>query len=73
MEDSKRGNLPTCHGIKLSKEQCPHTPLDRERMSKIPYASAIGSIMYAMLYTRPDISNALSIMSRYRANLGEQY
>ena len=25
MEDSKRGNLSTCHGIKLSNEQCPHT------------------------------------------------
>ena len=59
MEDSDRGNLPTCHGIKLSKEQCPHTPSDRERMSMIPYVSAIGSIMYAMLCTRPYISYVL--------------
>ena len=50
MEDSKRGNIPTCHGIKLSKEQCPHTPSDRERMSRIPYASAIGSIMHHAMY-----------------------
>ena len=73
MKDSKRGNLPTCHEIKLSKEQCPHTPSDRERMSRIPYASAIGSIMYAMLCTRPDVSYSLSITSRYQANLGEQH
>ena len=73
MEDSKRGNLPTCHGIKLSKEQCPHTPSDRERISRIPYASAIGSIMYAMLCIRPDVSYTLSITSRYKANPFDQH
>ncbi|CAL8169137.1 unnamed protein product [Prunus armeniaca] len=39
-------------------------------MSKIPYASAIGSLMYAMVCTRPDISYAVSIMSRYQSNPG---
>ena len=73
MEDSKRGNLPTCHGIKLSNEQCPHTSSDRERTIRIPYASAIGSIMYAMLCTRLDASNALSITSRYQTNPGKQH
>ena len=42
-------------------------------MSNIPYASAIGSIMYAMLCTRPDVSYALSIMSRYQSDLGESH
>ena len=42
-------------------------------MSKIPYASAIGSIMYAMLCTRPDVSYALSITSKYQSNLGESH
>ena len=51
MKDSKRGFLPMSHGIKLSKSQCPTTEDERERMHKIPYASAIGSIMYAMLCT----------------------
>ncbi|KAI9092933.1 hypothetical protein K1719_027456 [Acacia pycnantha] len=40
-------------------------------MSKIPYASAIGSIMYAMLCTRPDVSFALSMTSRYKQDPGE--
>ncbi|KAG8478249.1 hypothetical protein CXB51_028152 [Gossypium anomalum] len=66
MEESKRGFLPMRHGISLSKEMCPSTPQERERMSKIPYASAIGSIMYAMLCTSPDVSYALSMMSRYQ-------
>ena len=51
------------HGITLSKSQCPNTKDERDQMSKIPYASAIGSIMYAMLCTRPDVSYALSITS----------
>ncbi|KAG8497202.1 hypothetical protein CXB51_008577 [Gossypium anomalum] len=60
MEQSKRGFLPMRHGISLSKEMCPST-----------YASAIGSIMYAMLCTRPDVSYALSMTSRYQVDPGE--
>ncbi|KAK8623460.1 hypothetical protein V6N13_118345 [Hibiscus sabdariffa] len=71
MEESKRGFLPMRHGISLSKEMCPSTPQESERMSQIPYASAIGSIMYAMISTRPDLSYALSMISRYQANPGE--
>ncbi|KAK8713625.1 hypothetical protein V6N13_148837 [Hibiscus sabdariffa] len=71
MEESKTGFLPMRHGISLSKEMCPSTPQERERMSQIPYASAIGSIMYAMICTRPDLSYALSMTSRYQANPGE--
>ena len=41
-------------------------------MSSIPYASAIESIMYSILCTRPGVSYALSITSRYQANPGEQ-
>ncbi|KAK8636447.1 hypothetical protein V6N13_124193 [Hibiscus sabdariffa] len=68
METSKKGFLPMTHGISLSKELCPSTSQERERMSQIPYASAIGSIMYAMICTRPDLSYALSMTSRYQAN-----
>ena len=59
------------HGIHLSKTQCPTTTDERERMSKVPYASAIGSIMYAMISTRPDVSYALSVTSRYQSDPGE--
>ncbi|WVZ50508.1 hypothetical protein U9M48_001754, partial [Paspalum notatum var. saurae] len=40
-------------------------------MSEIPYASAIGSIIYAMICTRPDVSFALSVTSRYQPCPGE--
>ena len=59
------------YGIKLSKSQCPTMKDERERMDKIPYASAIGSIMYAMLCTRPDIFYALSMTSRFQSDPSE--
>ena len=42
-------------------------------MSKVPYASAIGSIMYGMICTRPDVSYALSVTSRYLSDPGESH
>jgi hypothetical protein len=42
-------------------------------MRVIPYASAIGSIMYAISCTRPDVSYALSATSRYQLNYGEAH
>ena len=42
-------------------------------MSKVPYASAIGSIMYAMLCTRVDIAHALSVTSRFQQDSGESH
>ena len=39
-------------------------------MQKIPYASAAGSLMYALLCTRPDICYSVGIISRYQSNLG---
>jgi hypothetical protein len=71
MEEAKKGFFPMSHGIHLSKTQCPSTTDERECMSRIPYASAIGSIMYAMICTHPDISYAHSVTSRYQSNPGE--
>jgi hypothetical protein len=65
MEDSKKDFLPMSHGITLSKKQCHLAPDKQERMSVIPYASDIRSIMYGMLCTCLDVSDALSATSRY--------
>ena len=73
MEEAKKGFLPMSHGIHLSKTQCPTTIDEQECMSKVPYASAIGSIMYAMINTCPDVSYALSVTSRYQSDLGERH
>ena len=59
MDQSKKGFLPMLQGMKLSQTQSPTTAEDRERIKVIPYASAIGSIKYAMLCTRPIVYPAL--------------
>ena len=56
--------------MKLSQTQCPTTAEDKEKIKVIPYASAIGSIMYAMLCTRPDVCLAISLAGRYQSNPG---
>ena len=65
MENSKKGFLPVLQGMRLSKTQSPTTEADRDKMSYVPYASAVGSLMYAMLCTRPDINLAISAVGRY--------
>ena len=56
--------MPILQGVRLSMAQCPTTAEDREKMSVVPYASAIGSIMYAMLCTKPDVNLAVSLVAR---------
>ena len=48
--------------------QCPKNDEEKNQMSKVPYASAIGSLMYAILCTRPDICYVVGIVSRYQSN-----
>ncbi|KAJ4744212.1 Transposon Ty1-GR1 Gag-Pol polyprotein [Rhynchospora pubera] len=70
MANSKKGFLPMSHGIYLSKTQGPSTETDREYMKRFKYPSVVGSIMYAMLCTRPDVAHPISVTSRYQANPG---
>ena len=73
MQDSKKGFILMRHGVQISKEQSPKTPEDKALMERIPYASTIGSIMYTMICTRPDVAYALSVMSRFQADPGEKH
>ena len=70
MEQSKKEFLPVLQGLKLSKTQSPTTAEDRKRMKVIPYASAIGSIKYAMLCTRSIVYPTLILAREYNSDLG---
>ena len=70
MDQAKKGFLPVLQGVKLSQTQCPTASDDREKPKGIPYASTIGSIMYAMLCTKPDVCLAISLAGRYQSNPG---
>ena len=56
--------------FKLSSKQCPQSQEEEEEMSRVPYASAVGSLMYVVVCTKPDSAYAVSIVSQFMSNLG---
>jgi len=68
MQDAKLVSTPLASHFKLSVTLSPQSTEEEEQMSHVAYAIAFGSIMYAMVCTRPDISQAVSIVSRYMGN-----
>ncbi|KAL0413385.1 UNVERIFIED_CONTAM: Retrovirus-related Pol polyprotein from transposon TNT 1-94 [Sesamum radiatum] len=72
IQDGKlKTRIPSCEAwVKLSKKQSPKTDEELRKMFDIPYASAVGSIQYAVQCTRPDVAFAFSVTSRYQACAG---
>ncbi|GJU97744.1 hypothetical protein Tco_1327015 [Tanacetum coccineum] len=68
MENSKHGSIPMQEKLKLSKSQGASTHVEMRRMQNVPYASAVGSIMYVVRCTRPDVAFAQNITSRFQQN-----
>ena len=60
MDMSKPVSTLLASHFKLSELQMPQSMDEVEHMSKVPYASAVGSIMYAMICARLDISQSVS-------------
>ena len=73
MDKAKPVNCPLAGHFKLSSSQCPTSDEEKNEMQKIPYASAIGSLMYAMVCTRPDIAHAVGVVSRFMSNPGKEH
>ncbi|GJU79743.1 retrotransposon protein, putative, ty1-copia subclass [Tanacetum coccineum] len=71
MDNSKRGHIPMQERLDLNKSQGAQTPKKVNRMKNVPYASAVGSIMYAVRCTRPDVAFAQNLTSRFQQNPGE--
>nr|CAN62498.1 hypothetical protein VITISV_000081 [Vitis vinifera] len=73
MNEAKPVSTPLGSHFKLSKEQSPKTEEENDHMSKVSYASTIGSLMYAMVYTRPDIAHVVGVVSRFMSRPGKQH
>ena len=73
MLDAKPVSTPLANHFRLSGSQCPKNEEEIENMSKVPYASVVGCLMYAMVCTRPDLAHAVSTISRYMANPGREH
>ncbi|GKD06266.1 retrotransposon protein, putative, ty1-copia subclass, partial [Tanacetum coccineum] len=58
LDNSKLGTIPMQEILDLNKSQSTQTPKEANRIKNVPYASAVGSIMYAVRCTRPDVAFA---------------
>jgi len=63
--DTKSVSIPLAPHFKLKTTMSPTSFEEHEYMTHVPYASTVGSLMYAMMYTRPNLSQAISMVSRY--------
>jgi hypothetical protein len=70
MQDSKPIDTPVAKGDKFSLDQCPKNEFEKQEMQMIPYASVVGSLMYAQVCTRPDIAYITGMLGRYLSNPG---
>ena len=73
MENAKPVGSTLSTNCKLSKEQCPRSKTEKAELTKVPHASGVGSMMYAMVCTRPDIGHAVGVVSRYMSNPGREH
>jgi hypothetical protein len=73
MQNAKPVSTPLANHFKLTKEMCPKTREEIEYMSRVPYSSTFGSLMYVMVCTRPNIAHVVGVMSRYMNNPGKEH
>ncbi|KAH9648845.1 CCHC-type domain-containing protein [Citrus sinensis] len=64
MSGAKSVSVPLSAHFRLSKLQEPEEDQDLEYMKTVPYSSAVGSIMYSIVCTRPDVAHGVMVVSR---------
>ncbi|CAL9011601.1 unnamed protein product, partial [Prunus brigantina] len=73
MDKAKLVSSPFPSHFKLSSKQSPTCEKEKENMAMVPYSSAVGSMMYAMICTRPDITHAVGVVSRFLSKPGREH
>ena len=73
MQDCKLVSTPLPMNYKLSSRMCPSSEAERIEMSRVVYALAMGSLMYVMICTRPNIAQAVGFVSQFMANPGKEH
>ncbi|GJZ90347.1 hypothetical protein Tco_0662274 [Tanacetum coccineum] len=70
MDKAKVVSSPLTANFKLTNKDCPSSKKNIEKMDRVSYTSAVGSLMYAMVCTRPDLAHAIGVVSRFLSNPG---
>ena len=70
MKGTRGTSIPLSASVTFGKDQCPQSEEDTHVMLDAPYRQAIGSLMYLMVSTRPDLAYAIQVLSRFGSNPG---
>jgi len=70
LEDRFKVKTPMDTNVILSKRLSPASEEEKWKMEKIPYLSAVGSLMYTSMATHHDITYTISHLGKYSANPG---
>ena len=73
MTETKVVSKPLAKHFELSTTQSPSTNEEKNEMSSIPYSSAVGSLMYAMICTRPYIAHVVGTVSIFLSNPAKEH
>ncbi|RVW41895.1 Retrovirus-related Pol polyprotein from transposon TNT 1-94 [Vitis vinifera] len=73
MSQAKPVSTPLAQHFKMTIENSPKIKEEVKYMEEIPYASVVGSIMYAMVCSRSDLVYATSMISRFMSSLGKEH
>ncbi|KAJ4724427.1 Retrovirus-related Pol polyprotein from transposon TNT 1-94 [Melia azedarach] len=73
MSTAKPIDTPSAANAHLSVAFAPKSVEEKEYMSRVPYTSAVGSLMYAMVCTRPDLAQSVSVVSRFMGEPGKEH
>ena len=72
MENAKPVSTLLANHFCLSTLQCLKIVEETKDMYKIPYANAVGCLMYVIICTRPNLAHAVSVVNKYMVNPGKQ-
>jgi hypothetical protein len=73
MSDCKPVQTPLPPKLVLSHSMSPSTQEEKDLMSEVPYLSAVGSLQYLAIMTRPDIAHSVAYLARFNSNPGPEH
>ena len=73
MKHAKPVNTHLGSHFKLRKRSCSSSKKEKGDIASTIYSSAVGSLMYAMVCTRPNVAHAVGVVSRFMVNLGKDH
>ena len=70
MQNCKSSRAPIVKGDRYGEFQCPKNQYEIDQMKVVPYSSAVGSLQYTQVCTRPDLAFVIGLLGRYQSNSG---